>query len=198
MKSLKKVLAAIIAMSAAVSSLALSVSAAEFTGSVKVAAYVFEMEEWQKKVSEVVEVSDYGTYTVSITGISVPVDMVGSLYLKDYDFETVNEGLGNASNVNSDIIINTKSFKLNGIECQLIDGYATELNDKGVFEVTYMNTWGDSYVDASGIQTIESVEITFEVTDADGAGASIANDSNDSNDSSDASDASDAGEASDD
>lgn len=67
-----------------------------------------------------------------------------------------------------DIIINTVSIKLNGNSYTPSEGYATT-NESGKFEVTYFNTWGDSFIEPSGEGTIESFEITFEVAPADGS-----------------------------
>lgn len=151
--------------------------AAEFEGSANVAGYLFEMVEWQKKTTEPVVVDHYGEYTVSLSGISVPADQIGSFYLKDYDFET-NESFED-SNLPKDLIINTKSVKVNGNSYTPSEGYATT-NESGKFEVTYVNEWGDSFLDLTSEGTITSFEITFEVAPADGssydsAGAESAN-----------------------
>lgn len=154
------------AAAAVAAAMGVSASAAEFEGSANVAGYLFEMVEWQKKTTEPVLVDHYGTYTVSMSGLSVPADQIGSFYLKDYDFET-NESLVDCD-LPKDIIINTVSIKLNGNSYTPSEGYATT-NESGKFEVTYFNTWGDSFIDPSGEGTIESFEITFEVAPADGS-----------------------------
>lgn len=164
-----KVLSKIISISAAAAILSVIGSAAyaaEFEGSANVAGYLFEMVEWQKKTTEPVVVDHYGTYTVSIDGLSVPADMIGSFYLKDYDFET-NESFED-SNLPTDLVINTISVKVNGNEYTPADGYATT-NESGKFEVCYVNYWGDSFIDLTSEGTIESFEITFEVAPADGS-----------------------------
>lgn len=165
MKALSKIIA-ISAAAAMLSAAGGAASAAELDGSANVAGYLFEMTEWQKKTTEPVVVDHYGTYTVSIDGLSVPVDMIGSFYLKDYDFET-NESFED-SNLPKDIIINTISVKVNGNEYTPADGYATT-NESGKFEVCYVNYWGDSFIDLSDEGTIKSFEITFEVAPADGS-----------------------------
>lgn len=166
MKAITKIfsVSAAAAMTAAVMTSA--VSAAEFEGSANVAGYLFEMVEWQKKTTEPVVVDHYGTYTVSIDGLSVDADMIGSFYLKDYDFET-NFSLED-SNLPTDLVINTLSVKVNGNEYTPADGYATT-NESGKFEVCYVNFWGDSFLDLTSEGTIKSFEITFEVAPADGS-----------------------------
>lgn len=164
-----KALSKIIAISAAAAMLSVvggAASAAEFEGSANVSGYLFEMVEWQKKTTEPVVVDHYGTYTVSIDGLSVPADMIGSFYLKDYDFET-NESFED-SNLPKDLVINTISVKVNGNEYTPADGYATT-NESGKFEVCYVNYWGDSFIDLSDEGTIKSFEITFEAAPADGS-----------------------------
>lgn len=165
MKALSKIMS-ISAAAAMLSVVGVAASAAEFEGSANVAGYLFEMVEWQKKTTEPVVVDHYGTYTVSIDGLSVPADMIGSFYLKDYDFET-NESFED-SNLPKDLVINTISVKVNGNEYTPADGYATT-NESGKFEVCYVNYWGDSFIDLTSEGTIESFEITFEVAPADGS-----------------------------
>lgn len=164
MKALRKIMALTIA-AGTITAVGVTAGAAEFEGSANVSGYLFEMVEWQKLATDPVVVDHYGTYTVSADGLSVPVDMIGSFYLKDYDFET-NESMED-SNLPKDIIINTKSIKVNGNEYTPAEGYATT-NESGKFEVCYVNYWGDSFLDLSAEGTVNSFEITFEVAPADG------------------------------
>ena len=128
-------------------------------GSVKLNLWVQENAGWTVSRSDVQTVSETGTYTFKLDGLSIPKDNLTVIGLKDAD---VQDEKASETSVSADITYKTTAFKVNGKDVPILDGYQTTL-DKGVFDISWWNIWWENHVDLTGIDTIESVEITIEI-----------------------------------
>ncbi len=116
--------------------------------------------DWNTKYSEVVNVTESGEYTFKIEGLDYALANLTVIYLKESAVEA-GETTEGAFPAGTQII--TKSFKINGEESPLTEGYPTALNDAGVLDVCWYNIWATSYAPMDGIFDINSVEVTVEI-----------------------------------
>lgn len=160
MKKFLSILAAVIMV------LSLSVSAFAFDGEANIALFVMTTDGSGTLSGEPVTVNADGTYTVKLTDVSIDEFSVATIYIKDAAVEAQEV---TSSNLPADLQIVTKELKINGNPVELTEGYATTLNDSGVFDVCWYNIWATHYCSIDGIGEITEIEATFEVISSDSA-----------------------------
>lgn len=119
--------------------------------------------DWTTAYSSKVAFTGTGTYTYSLTDLSIDPDALTVIYVKDVYAE---EG-GDSSYKTpvSPIAVTYDSVKINGVELAVAEGAPDGLNNNGIFDVCLYNIWGDSFIELSA-DTITSVEITLSVAAA--------------------------------
>ncbi|MDE6725735.1 MAG: hypothetical protein K2J79_09035 [Ruminiclostridium sp.] len=134
------------------------------TEGLETALYVGNSVDWNIVSSESVFVAIGNEYTYSVSGLDIAPDKLTVIYIKDVAVENKEAEKSDIDPVK----VTVTSLKINGNEVAVKEGVPTGLNENGVFDIAYFNTWGDSFIDLPE-ENINSVEITVKVEKADPA-----------------------------